>query len=179
MRRSIKLCLTATLALAAGSYAVSAPQSAPNIGVNGYFSSDKAQRGRTIQAAVVMEIPSGYHVNSNHPLDQYLIATQLRIEAPPGIKVGPILYPRAALRAFKFSESKMSVYEGRTILRFNLTVPAGFAAGSVELKAHLRYQSCNEEVCFPPQTREVSLPIDVVGRNDRVQPTNLGFFGGR
>jgi len=55
----------------------------------------------------------------------------------------------------------VSVYEGRATMRFNVTVPANFSMGSTELKAHLRYQSCNDEVCFPPQSRDVSLWLNV------------------
>jgi hypothetical protein len=42
-------------------------------------------------------------------------------------------------------------------------VPASFGSDSVELKARLRYQSCNDEVCFPPQTREITIPVKVKG----------------
>ncbi|HET9785691.1 MAG TPA: protein-disulfide reductase DsbD domain-containing protein, partial [Pyrinomonadaceae bacterium] len=70
---------------------------------------------------------------------------------------------RALLRNLKFSKSKVAVYEGRTPMRFNVTVPASFGSDSVELKARLRYQSCNDEVCFPPQTREITIPVKVKG----------------
>src|SRR6266513_1267789 len=90
--------VAALMILPAGLHATLVPQSAPNIGVNGYFSADKAQRGRLIQGAVVMDIPGGYHVNSNRPLEKFLVATQLNIEAPQGIRVGPIAYPRARLQ---------------------------------------------------------------------------------
>ena len=43
-----------------------------------------------MKGTVVMEIPSGYHTNSNRPLEKFLIATQLQIEAPQGIRVGPV-----------------------------------------------------------------------------------------
>jgi DsbC/DsbD-like thiol-disulfide interchange protein len=154
-----------------------APQ--PNIGVNGYFATDKAQRGRILQAAMVIDIPSGYHINSNRPLESYLIATQLKIDAPNGTRVGPVVYPRASLKLFKFSKNRLSVYEGRAVLRFNVTVPANYSSGSLDLKAHLRLQSCNDEVCFPPKTHEVNLAIDVVGANDRVTRVNGWVFGRR
>ena len=76
---------------AAGS---AAPKPEPNIGVNGYYARDKAQRGRMIQAAIVMEIPGGYHVNSNRPGNKYSIPTSLKIEAPRGVTIGPVIYPR-------------------------------------------------------------------------------------
>jgi DsbC/DsbD-like thiol-disulfide interchange protein len=137
------------------------PQSAPNISVTGALSGDKVTRGRTVQATVVMDIPSGFHVNSNRPLEKFLIATQLKIEPPKGIRVGAVIYPRAVLRNFKFSKNRVSVYEGRATMRFNVTVPANFSSGTTELKVHLRYQSCNDEVCFPPQSRDVSLWLKV------------------
>ena len=47
---------------------LAAPSPEPNIGVAGYFATDKAQRGRALQAAIVIDIPSGYHINSSRPL---------------------------------------------------------------------------------------------------------------
>lgn len=175
--QSLRLVFVALLILPANFFATPAPQSAPNIGVNGYLSADKAQRGRVIQAAVVMDIPGGYHVNSNRPLEKFLVATQLSVDAPKEIRVGPIAYPRARLQNFQFSKVKLSVYEGRAILRFNVTVPANFNSGSLELKAKLRYQSCSDALCFPPQTREVRLDVPVVNANESVKMTNAQYFG--
>jgi hypothetical protein len=153
------------------------PQSAPNIGVNGYASTDKVQRGRIVQVAVVMDIPHGYHVNSNRPLESFLKATQLKVEAPGGVRTGQVAYPRALLRKFSFSNDKLSVYEGRAVLRFNVTVPANFGSGSLELKAKLNYQSCSDALCFPPQSREVKLQIPVVGATESVKRINSEYFG--
>lgn len=157
-----QLFLTITLLVSSASfYAIAQPQSPPNISVNGYVSGDSVRRGRSAQAVVVMEIPSGFHVNSNRPLEKFLIPTQLQIEAPAGVKVSAVSYPRALLRQLKFSKNRVAVYEGKAMFRFNVTVPASFGSDSTELKARLKYQSCNDEVCFPPQTREISIPVKV------------------
>jgi thioredoxin:protein disulfide reductase len=157
-----QLFLTFTLLVSPASfYATGLPQSAPNIVVNGYVSGNSVRRGRSAQAVVVMEIPAGYHVNSNRPLEKFLIPTQLQIEAPAGVKVSAVSYPRALLRRLKFSKNQVAVYEGRATMRFNVTVPASFGSDSTEVKARLKYQSCNDEVCFPPVTREISIPIKV------------------
>jgi thioredoxin:protein disulfide reductase len=152
---------TALLLVTANFFAAAVPQSAPNIPVNVSLASNKVGRGRSVQGTVVMEIPSGYHANSNRPLEKFLIPTQLQLEAPKGIRVGPILYPRPLLRSLKFSKSKVSVFEGRTTIRFSVTVPRGFARNSAELNARLRFQACNDDTCFPPQTREVKLWLNV------------------
>jgi DsbC/DsbD-like thiol-disulfide interchange protein len=151
----------------------------PNLRINGFFSANKAPRGRTIQAAVVVEIPSGYHVNSSRPLSKFAIPTSLKIEAPGGIRISAVSYPRAVTRRFSFSPDPMAVYEGRAVLRFNVTVPANFSEGMVELRARLRYQSCTDEVCFPPDTRTINMPITVVGAGDSIQRINANLFGRR
>jgi len=157
-----------------------APEPEPNINIKGYYSNDKAQRGRIVRAAIVIEIPAGYHVNANRPLGKYAIPTTVKIEAPKGVTVGPISFPRAIIRKLKaVNNESLAVYEGRAILRFNVTVPANYSDGWMNLKAKLRYQSCNDEVCFPPKNQDIDIGISVVGPNDRVQRANGRVFGGR
>lgn len=155
------------------------PSAQANIWVKGVFATDKAQRGKTLQAAVVMDIPEGYHVNSSKPLGKYAIPTSVEITAPDGVKVGPITYPRAIVRRFKFSEEQLAVYEGRAVMRFNVTVPADQALGAADLRVRLRYQSCTDEVCFAPATREVTMPIEIVNSNDPVKRVNATYFTAR
>ena len=162
MQLITNLALAAALLLVpANFFAAVVPQSSPNIPVNGSLAASRIARGRAVQGTVVMDIPSGYHANSNRPLERFLIATQLQIEAPQGIRVGPIVYPRAILRSLKFSKNKVSVFEGRTTIRFSVTVPRDFKGNSAELKARLKYQACNDDTCFPPQTREVKMWLGV------------------
>jgi DsbC/DsbD-like thiol-disulfide interchange protein len=156
------------------------PEPQPNIDVKGYYANDKAQRGRTVRAALVVEIPGGYHVNANRPLGKYAIPTTLKFDAPSGVTVGPVSFPRAIVRKLKATNNEaLAVYEGRAILRFNVTVPAGYQGGELVLKAHLRYQSCNDEVCFPPKNQDLDLGIGVVGANEQVKGANGWVFGGR
>lgn len=158
----IRLLLTITLLLVPSNFlARPSPQSAPEIGLSARLANDKVRKGGTAQGTVTMDIPSGYHVNSNRPLERFLIASQLQIEAPRGMRVGAVSYPRAVLRKLKFSKSRVSVFEGRAVIRFSVAVPANFASGPVELKGHLRYQACNDDLCFPPRTRDVSVWLTV------------------
>lgn len=136
-------------------------QSPPNINVNGYVVGDSVRRGRAAKAVVEMDIPGGFHVHSNRPLEKFLIATQLKVEAPAGVRVSAVSYPRALLRSLKFSKNRVAVFEGRATMRFNVTVPANFGSDSAQLKATLRYQSCNDELCFPPQNKEVWINVKV------------------
>ncbi len=197
MRRKLYLGLTAALlslaallaptstpATGAASAANVAPGPEPqasNIGVNGFFSVDPAQQGSTFQAAVVMEIPRDLHVNSNKPLGKYAVPTVVRVDAPRGFRVTPVTYPRGTVRTFSFggaAEERLAVYEGRTIFRFNVSVPANHGTGVETVRVNVRFQSCNEEVCFPPATRELALRIAVVGRDTPSNRINGQYFGG-
>ncbi|HEY0547925.1 MAG TPA: protein-disulfide reductase DsbD domain-containing protein [Pyrinomonadaceae bacterium] len=150
----------------------------PNIGVNGYFSVEKAQRGRTVQAAVVVEVPKGYHINANKTLSKFLIPTTLKIDnVGDGVKVSSISYPRAIVRKFSFSEDDLAVYEGRAVLRFTLTIPAGFPHTKMLVKAKVKYQSCSDEVCFAPATRDLDLWIGIAADKETPKRANGNIFG--
>ncbi|HZG52134.1 MAG TPA: protein-disulfide reductase DsbD domain-containing protein [Pyrinomonadaceae bacterium] len=157
---------------------VDAPVAQGNIGVNGFFAADKAQRGRSVQAAVVLDIPHGFHVNANKAA-KFSIPTVLKIDAPKGLRISAVAYPRAVVRRLSFSKDALSLYEGRAVMRFNVIVPANYQTGLTELRAKVTYQSCNDEVCFPPTTREVKLGINVVGANESVKRINTQYFGRR
>jgi thiol:disulfide interchange protein DsbD len=152
----------------------------PTIHFKGYYANDKAQKGMTVRAAVVLEIPEGYHVNANKPLGKYAIPTTVTIEAPNGVKVSAIAFPRATVRKLKATNNEsLALYEGHAIMRFNVSVPANYGEGWLNLKAKVRYQSCNDEVCFPPKSQEIDFGISIVGANERVQPANGSVFRGK
>jgi thiol:disulfide interchange protein DsbD len=142
-------------------YSSPAPQSAADVNISGSIAPDKVKKGRIARASVVMDIPAGLHVQSSKPLDKFLIATKLDVETPSGMQVGPVSYPRAMMRKLKFSKGMVAVYEGRAVVRFNVTVPANYSGGSGEIKGKLRFQACNDESCFPPVTREVKMWLNV------------------
>jgi thiol:disulfide interchange protein DsbD len=142
-------------------YSSPAPQSSADVNLSGSIAPDKVKKGRIARASVVMDIPSGLHVQSSKPLDKFLVATKLDVETPSGMNVGPITYPRALMRKLKFSKGMVAVYEGRSVLRFNVTVPANYSGGSGEIKGKLKFQACNDESCFPPVTREVKIWLNV------------------
>lgn len=149
----------------------------PNIDAGGFFATDKAQRGRAIQAAVVLDVPRGFHINANRPLGKYAVATVVRVEAPAGVRVSPVTYPRSIVRRFKFSDEQLAVYEGLVPMRFNVTVPANYNGDSLNMRARVKFQSCNDDVCFPPATRDIALNIPVVNSNEQVRRVNTKLFG--
>ena len=121
----------------------------------------KVKPGATFQVAVVIEIEGGYHINSNQPADKFLIPTALKIESLKGLRTNAVRYPKAKMEKFSFSEKPMSVFDGRTVLRFTARALPSLPQGNHTLKAKLTVQACNNELCFRPQTVNVDIPLEV------------------
>jgi DsbC/DsbD-like thiol-disulfide interchange protein len=175
---SLAFLLTLTNLPATANPVATAPAQAGNVGVNGFFSVDPAQQGSTFQAAIVLDIPRGLHVNANKPLGKYAVPTRVTVEPPRGFKVTPVVYPRGKVMSFPFAPNeKLAVYEGLTALRFNVTVPPNQELGVARIRVVVNYQSCSDEVCFPPKRAELSLPIAIVTRDTPVNRINGRYFG--
>lgn len=150
------------------------------VDIKGVFSVDPARQGSTFRAAIVMDIPKELHVNSNKPLGKYAVPTRVTVDAPRGLKITPVTYPRGKVRSFPFApDEKLAVYEGQTIMRFNVSVPSNYERGVARVKVTVNYQSCSDDVCFPPRKQELTLPIAIVGPNDKSNNINGKYFGGR
>ncbi|MGZ8831001.1 MAG: cytochrome c biogenesis protein CcdA [Thermoanaerobaculia bacterium] len=117
----------------------------PNVQLTGSVTKRTAD---SVEGVVSVTIPAPWHVNSNKPLDEFLIPTVLTID-PATAEATSVQYPQHELKAFSFSGgSKLAVYEGTFQIPF-----AAKVKGDV-IRASLRYQSCNDKVCLPPKTVE-------------------------
>ena len=128
--------------------------------VSGSIGNGTVTRGAAAKATVILSIPGGLHVNSSRPGSEFAIATSVRATAS-GAKIGAVNYPRGSNRKFAFSDDTLNVYQGRTAFSFNVTVPASYKASTISVRVTVRYQACNEEVCFPPKTKSVTLTAKV------------------
>lgn len=181
--RRASLCLSLALLLTLFNLPASAnpkPSPAQNgkVGVGGFFSVDPAAQGTTFQAAIVLNIPHGLHVNANKPLGKFAIPTRVTVEAPRGLKVTPVSYPAGKVMSFPFAPNeKIAVYEGVLIMRFSVTVPPNFELGVARIRVVVNYQSCTDDVCFPPQKNELVLPIAIVNQGTPIRRVNERYFG--
>ena len=118
--------------------------------------------GRSAEAIVKLQIQSGYHVNANPPTEPYLKPTELEINAADGINVDYVVYPDAVKKTFSFAKQPLAVYEGETIIRVALNADSSAVKGARHLSGKLRIQACDEEVCYPPGTVDISIPLTVM-----------------
>jgi hypothetical protein len=119
------------------------------------------KRGAAVQARIPMAVDTGFHVNSNTPNEQYLIPLKLTWKATGPLEAGQIVYPKATQEKYEFSEKPLSVYTGKFDVTANFKVAANAPAGPGVAVGQLRYQACNDRMCFPPKNIEISLPYAI------------------
>jgi len=117
--------------------------------------------GGAVDAALPLQLRSGYHVNSNTPSDEYLIP--LRLTWSPGaLEAAGFTFPKAQMEKYSFSEKPLSVFTGDFEIVTHFKAAAGAAPGPAVLTGKLRYQACNNTMCLTPKTLDVSLNFEIV-----------------
>jgi len=119
-----------------------------------------AERGASATALIEVDLLDGYHVNSHTPSDEYLIPLNLSWDAAP-FEVEQVVYPEPRMESYAFSGKPLSVYTGDFEIRTRLRIPADAATGSRTLTGRLRYQACTHNLCLPPKTLDVKLPVRI------------------
>ena len=117
--------------------------------------------GGSTEVSVRLKIDDGYHINANPATFRYLIATQLDIPKADGISAADVKYPPPLQRTFSFADAPLAVYEGQAELKTALIAEKGAKLGQTSIPAKLRIQACDDQVCYPPGTIDVWIPVTV------------------
>src|SRR5277367_3798254 len=169
IRRAMLFCAL-LLACAAGNVAPNAistaaaqsstdtPAPAAIVKPRAFVSLAPVPRGKEFQVALAVDIAHGYHMNSHHPTDKYLIPTTLTPKLPTGFELLDTIYPAGRIEKFSFSPDKgLDVYSSSVTLKLRLIAHNDAPIGAVTFPVTLRYQACNDTTCLPP----VNVPVDV------------------
>jgi len=130
--------------------------------------SDAVHAGANVRLALQVSLPSGFHVQSNKPRDPLLIATALSVEPPAGVSVAEVVFPTPVDLKQTGADQPLAVFEQSFSIGVRLLVPPT-AAGEIVVPAKLRYQACNDRMCFAPTnlTTQWSLRVAPVGAQSR------------
>jgi thioredoxin:protein disulfide reductase len=112
-------------------------------------------------AIVRLTIQNGYHINANPPTYPYLKATELEIPAADGISASSVTYPSPLNRKFPFADKPLAVYEGAAELKATLQADKSAKKGERIIPAKLRIQACDDQVCYPPGTIDLQIPVSI------------------
>jgi len=104
---------------------------------------------------VVIQLADGWHINSQEPLQDYLIATE--IAAMDGEALKDVQFPDPVERILGFQSEALSLFEGK--IELSAAWPDSTQQSAIpSLKnVQLTLQACNEKTCLAPETLVLSV----------------------
>jgi|SRR5581483_4697229 len=119
------------------------------------------KRNVAVQVKIPLSVVKGFHVNSNKPMEEYLIPLKLTWTSTGALQPGAIDYPAPSVEKFEFAEKPLSIYSGNFDLVAHFKVAANAQAGPGAASGKLRYQACNDRACFAPKTVDVTVVYQI------------------
>jgi DsbC/DsbD-like thiol-disulfide interchange protein len=140
------LCLLTLLVLAR---ALPAQQNKISIAAADPLMVKRGESAKQVLKAVVLQ---GFHVNSDKPRDEFLIPLKLTWNPGP-LEVKSIAYPKP--EEMDLNGQPMVVYTGTVPIETEFLVAKDAPKGPTTVTGKLKYQACNDHMCFRPATLDV------------------------
>jgi len=128
----------------------------PKLTTRLYAAHQAIQPGGQTELAVELDIEADWHIY--HPGLHTGLPTVVSFDAPPGVKIGEVRFPRPYLA--KTADIESLELSGRVVFLAPLTLEAGAQPGTtLKLKATVRASAC-KELCFQVERRaSLTLPV--------------------
>ena len=150
----------------------------PTVAIHPVGETDAVHADTTARVGLDITLDAGYHVNSNTPLDDLLIPTVLRLDPPEGFDLEGVAFPDAILLEQVGAEEPLAVFEEEFVIGAALRVDASLAPGTYSIPGTLRYQACNDRMCFNPTNAPVQLDVTVVPDSQPLAAVRADLFAG-
>ncbi len=137
---------------------------------------DVLHPGQSVRAAVQVRLQDGFHVNSNEPLEKYLIPTSLQFAPLEGVSVDSLAYPEAFHLVTGGSETPLAVFEKEFAIGVLMSIDASVSPGDHALLGQLNYQACDDNVCYRPDKRPVEIALRVSSPDELAAPQYASVF---
>lgn len=116
------------------------------------------KRGGTVTQTLKPAVMAGFHVNSDKPKDEFLIPLKLTWNPGP-LEAKSITYPKP--EEIKVGSQMLVVFTGTFPIQTEFKAAPNAPVGSAVMTGRLRYQACNNEMCFRPSTLEIKAPVTI------------------
>lgn len=174
LRRLIPLVVLAAATLGLGQ----TPRSEPVAETQALIERAVVPAGGTARLALRVTLPEGFHLQSDKPRDPTLIPTVLSVDPPEGLTVTEVVFPPSTDFEQEGSAELLAVFEHEFVLGVQVSIAAGHAHGEVTLPARLRYQACDDTVCFRARTVDARWTFRVGADDGEPAPEHADAFRG-
>jgi hypothetical protein len=118
--------------------------------------------GKTAAVKIDARVNQGFHINSNKPNSDLLIATEFKFSLPTELIIAGVTYPAGQQLTFPFMPNEpLSVYSGDFQVAANVRASQHAHPGTYRVHAQLKYQACNDRQCFAPKTMPVDFDVKI------------------
>ncbi len=136
--------------------------------------------GATFQAAIVLDIMEGYHLNGHKTMDPTLIPTQLKLPKESPVAWPYVRYPEDQVKpGEEVPGLHDEQYHNQVVIRLVGRLPEDAEPGEIKLEMKVYYQTCNESLCLMPIDKPFEFVIPVVAPGTEVKDINEHLFGNR
>jgi hypothetical protein len=125
------------------------------------------RQGILRQLIVRCELGEGIHIYGE-PVPEGMIPTTITVTAPPGLVVENPVFPPTEILRLESMDMELPVWSGTVDIVVPLYAVGELASetrpldrDNIEIEVGIRYQACDDVVCFPPKTEKLALRLDL------------------
>jgi hypothetical protein len=142
-------------------------------------SNGQVRSGQRISLVLDVQLAPRLHVYAPGVKSDY-IPIDWSMKESPAVMVHPATYPNSKMLRLEAIRETVPVYEDAFRLVRDVTVARDAASrplldpeGRLAIEGALRYQACDDKVCYPPETVAVRWTFQVDGHDRQRVPTEL------
>nr|MBA3271443.1 hypothetical protein [Acidobacteriota bacterium] len=147
----------------------------PRAKITPFVEADAVHAGARTRVALTVSLPENLHVQSDQPRDPSLIPTVLTIEPSGVVRVINLLFPHPTDFIQEGQAEPLAVFEHDFVVGAEVEI-AAHATGEIVIPGKLRYQACDDKVCFQPRTENVEWRVRVVPAATAAPAVNTAVF---
>ena len=139
------------------------------VGVKVLAPDEAISAGGEAALTIELEIARSYHINSNRPLQDYLIPTSVEFDPLPDVTFDEAVFPEAQVKKLPVSDTPMSVYERAVKITATILLAEDFSQKEAIVRGRVRSQACDRNSCLPPVWTPFSALIPVTASAHTVE----------
>jgi hypothetical protein len=138
--------------------------------------------GSRVSLTAEIELPPEVHVYAPGVEGGYK-PIQLILQTPSGIKLAPVTYPNPKILYLKAIGEHVPVFEGKFRITQDATVNFSrtsdiarslvSSSKTITIMGDLKYQACDERVCYPPASVPVTWSLEVLPLDLKRSPGDI------
>lgn len=142
----------------------------PQFNFVAYASQDQLRRGNQIVLVADIELPERMHLYA--PGSDYTAVDLSIVETSDWLQ-GELTLPDPEILYLEPIDERVPVYHETARIQRQVTLSPAYRGERIDLTAVLTYQTCDDEICFPPDELEFTFHFDVIAHDRQNAPEEI------